>query len=95
MAAGGRQEDAGDVEGVQDLLGGVPQPGGFEKLDVEASPMPNWLAAAQEIGEQLEGGFGIRGAPQFVLLDARQAEDGFRHRSAGIDQPLQRGGDPV
>ena len=95
MAEGGRQQDAGEVERVQDLLRGVPQAGGFEKLDVQPGAVAHGLPAAQEVGEEVEGGVGIRCPPQFVLLDPGQPEDRVRHRAAGIDQALERGCDPV
>ena len=46
VAARGREQDAGDVQGVKDLDRPVPQAGGLEKLDVQAGAMADGLAAA-------------------------------------------------
>ena len=89
MAAGRREEDAGEVERVEDLVCGIPQSGRLQELDVQAGAMADGLPSAQEIGERLQRLIGVRRTPQVLLLDPGQAEDSVRDRTSGIDQPLE------
>ena len=95
MAGGGGQQDAGDVERVQDLLRLVPQAGGFEELDVKPGAMTHGLAAAQEVGQEAERGVRVGGPLQLLLLDPGEAEDCVGNGPPGIDQLLEGRGDLV
>ena len=95
QAVAGRrgQQDAGDVQCVEDLLRGVPQPGRIEEVDVQPGAMPNRLAAADELGQPAQGRLGAGRAAQLLLPDARQAQDRVGHGPPGIDQLLESRGD--
>ena len=89
VADGSRQEDPGDVQGVEDLLGGVPQAGRLEELDVQPGAVTYRLAAPQELAQLPEGLLGRGGATQLFLLDAGQAEDGVGDGPSRVDQLLE------
>ncbi len=89
VAGGCRQEDAGDVQGVQDFRGRVPQPGGGQEIDVEARAVADRLAAAQEVGQFPQCGIGARRASQFLLPDPCQPEHGFGHWAPWIHQAFE------
>ncbi len=55
VTSGSRQQDPGDVQGVEDLLGFVPQAGRFQELDVEPGAVADRLASAEEVGKPAEG----------------------------------------
>ena len=95
MAARGREQDAGDIQGVQDLDRPVPQAGGLEKLDVQAGAMADGLAAAEEFAQIAEGVLRPGRPPQVLLLDAGKAEDGVGDGAARVDQLLQCRGDLI
>ena len=95
VASRPREQDAREIEGVQDLLRFVPQPRRVEKLDVEPGAMADWLPSADELGQPAQGGLRAGRSPQLLLLDPGEAQHGVRHRAAGIDQLFQGGGDLV
>ena len=95
VASRPREQDAREIEGVQDLLRFVPQPRRVEKLDVEPGAMADWLPSAEELGQPAQGGLRAGRSPQLLLLDPCEAQHGVRHRAAGIDQLFQGGGDLV
>jgi hypothetical protein len=48
VARRSRQEDASNVQRVEDLLRRIPQPGGGQKVDIESCAMTDRLTAAQK-----------------------------------------------
>src|SRR5207247_9319437 len=89
VAGAGGQVDPGDVQGVEDLLGGVPQAGRLEELDVQPRAVTHRLAAPQELAQLLESLLGRGSATQLFLLDAGQAEDGVGDGPSRVDQLLE------
>ena len=48
VAVGGGQQDAGDVERVQDFRAVGPEPRGLQEVDVQARPVTDRLAMVEE-----------------------------------------------
>ena len=88
-----RQEDACDVQRVEDLVVRVPQACRLEKLDVQPRAVAHGLAALEEPREPAQGVVRAGGTSELLLLDPGQAQDGVRDRPAGVDQLLQGRGD--
>ncbi len=95
VASRAGQQDAGNVQRVEDLLRLVPQARRLEKLDVQPRPMPDRLPSSKEVGQAAERRLRGGRAAQLLLLDPGQAEHGIGHRSTRVDQLLQRGCDLV
>ena len=95
VACRGWQEDSRHVKRVEDLRGRVPQSGGGQEVDVEASPVADGLAAPEEVGQLPQGGLGAGRPAELLGLDSGQLEDRFGHGAAGIHEALQRGRDPI
>jgi len=90
VACGSREQNARDVERVEDLNCGIPQSGGGQEVDVKASAMPDRLTAAQKRGELAKGRFGAGRSSKLLLPDACQPQDGFGNLPARVDKALHR-----
>ncbi len=89
------QEDAGHVQGVEDLRLRGPEAGRRQEVDVEPSAVPDRLAAAQEIGQLAQCRLGGGGAPELLGFDAGQPKHGFGHGATGIHQAFESRRDPL
>src|SRR4029077_1959531 len=78
VTGGARHEDASEVERVEDLRRLVPMARGGEEVDVEARPVADRLAAAQEFTELRERGFLGGGSAEVLGVDAGQSKHPLR-----------------
>src|SRR5437762_5996785 len=78
VAGGRRHKDARHVKRVEDVGFGVPQPRCAQELQVEASPVADRLAAADEIDQLGHRGLGGGGALEVGLRDPGQPGDRVR-----------------
>ena len=90
VAGGRRHQDARHVQRVEDVGFGIPQPRCAQELQVEASPVADRLAAADEIDQLGHRGLGGGGALEVGLRDPGQPGDRVRQRPLRVDKPLQR-----
>jgi len=95
VARRSRKKDAGNVEGVEDLLGRVPEAGRGQEVDIEAGAVPDRLPPTYEIGELAQRGVGARRAAKLLLPDPGQSKDRLGHRAPGVDQPLHGAVDAI
>ena len=91
----GGHEDSRDVERIEDLCRLVPVARSHQEVHVESRAVADRLPAAQEIAQLGERALFAGGPSQLLLLDARQAQDGFGNRPSRIDQALHRRGHTI
>jgi hypothetical protein len=91
QAVAGRlgQQDAGDVEGVDQLAARLPEPGGGQEVDVQRGAVADRLAPLQETRQRLEGGARRRRVAQVVAADAGQPRHRVRQLAPGVGEELQ------
>jgi len=67
VARGSGEEDARDVECVENLVGWIPQPCCCQEIDVEAGTVSNRLPTAEELGQLSQRRIGARRATEIFL----------------------------